>query len=55
MFKDIDISIYINKNLSKKKQLSYELSLEEKLQNIVSYPIDVRILNRAPLSFFFCY
>lgn len=52
-FRDIDIGIYTDKNLSKKKQLSYELSLEEKLQNIVSYPIDVRILNRSPLSFCF--
>lgn len=52
-FRDIDIGIYINKNLSKKKQLSYELSFEEKLQNIVSYPVDVRILNHAPLSFSF--
>lgn len=53
MFRDIDIGIYIDKNLSKKKQFSYELSLEKKLQNIVSYPVDVRILNHAPLSFSF--
>ena len=52
-FRDIDIGVYINKTLSKKKQLSYELFLEGKLQNIVSYPIDVRILNNAPLSFSF--
>jgi uncharacterized protein len=53
MFRDIDLGIYIHKNLSNKKQLSYEFALEEKLQNIVSHPVDVRILNHSPLSFSF--
>lgn len=31
--------------------LPVELDLEEKLYNMVQYPVDVRILNSAPLSF----
>ena len=52
-FRDIDIGIYTEKNLSKKNKLSYELSFEEKLQHHIFYPVDVRILNNAPLSFSF--
>jgi hypothetical protein len=52
-FRDIDIGIYTEKNLSKKNNLSYELSFEEKLQHHIFYPVDVRILNNAPLSFSF--
>ena len=52
-FRDIDIGIYTEKNLSKKNKLSYELSFEEKLQHHIFYPVDVRILNNAPLSFCF--
>lgn len=52
-FRDIDIGIYTEKNLSKKNQLSYELSFEEKLQHSIFHPVDVRILNNAPLSFSF--
>ena len=31
--------------------LDYELSLEIEIEDRVGYPIDIRILNNAPLSF----
>jgi len=31
--------------------LNFELDLENKLEKIVKYSVDVRVLNRAPLSF----
>ena len=52
-FRDIDIGIYIDANLSKKKVLKYELFLEDELSKKLSYPCDIRVLNHAPLSFKF--
>ena len=52
-FRDIDIGIYLNVNPPKKKVLEYELVLEDRLSKNLSYPCDVRVLNRAPLSFRF--
>jgi len=52
-FRDIDIGIFLNKNFSKKKVLTYELSLEEKLIELIPFPCDVRVINNAPLSFKF--
>ena len=31
--------------------LSFELDLEGALERLVKYPVDVRVLNQAPLSF----
>jgi len=52
-FRDIDIGIYLNVTPPKKKVLEYELVLEDRLSRNLSYPCDVRVLNRAPLSFRF--
>jgi predicted nucleotidyltransferase len=48
-FRDIDIAIYLKSNSS--AALQAELELETELYNIVQYPVDVRMLNNAPLSF----
>ena len=48
-FRDIDVAIYLKSTPA--ELVSMELDLEEKLYNIVQYPVDVRILNGAPLSF----
>ena len=50
-FRDIDVGIYLGhlEGLA----IDYELELEVALQNRFGYPFDVRILNRAPISF--CY
>lgn len=52
-FRDIDLAIYLNKSKAEKDVLGYELTLERELENIVNIPVDVRVLNDAPLSFRF--
>ena len=48
-FSDIDIGIITAMDLS--KPLDFELKLENRLEKLIKYPVDVRILNRAPISF----
>jgi predicted nucleotidyltransferase len=49
-FKDIDIGVYLNEIPS--SPLDVELELESELGHLVeNYFVDVRVLNRAPLSF----
>jgi predicted nucleotidyltransferase len=49
-FRDIDVAIYLKTIFS--SSLQVELEIEGELGKIVpKYPIEVRILNRAPLSF----
>lgn len=52
-FHDIDIALYLRKRMDEKEVLKYELSLEREVENIVNLPVDVRVLNHAPLSFRF--
>jgi len=52
-FRDIDIGIYLKKRLTKAQTVRYELALESQLQTLLSYPVDVRVLNHAPVSFRF--
>ena len=48
-FSDIDLGILTKNDIE--KTLNFELDLENQLERIVKYPVDVRVLNRAPLSF----
>ena len=48
-FSDIDIGIITAMDLN--KLLDFELKLENRLEKLIKYPVDVRILNRAPISF----
>jgi hypothetical protein len=48
-FSDIDIGIVTKVNPV--KALKFELDLEIRLEKIVGCPVDVRVLNYAPLSF----
>jgi predicted nucleotidyltransferase len=50
-FSDIDLAIFTKTQV--KKPLEFEIALEAELERICNYPIDVRIINKAPLSF--CY
>jgi len=52
-FRDIDLAVYLNINLSKKEILKYELHLEREISRKVNYPCDIRVLNNSPLSFRF--
>ena len=49
LFSDIDLGILITGDSI--KALNFELDLENRLEKIVKYSVDVRVLNRAPLSF----
>lgn len=49
-FKDIDIAVYLE--TIPVSPLKYELKMEAELMKVVRpYPVDVRLLNAAPLSF----
>lgn len=49
-FGDIDIAVYLDR--MPESCLDYELALEIECMNVLEkYPVDVRILNNAPLSF----
>lgn len=50
-FSDIDLGIFMEKTPA--QVLDYELRMENKLEKIIKIPLDIRILNIAPLSF--CY
>ncbi|MFZ5634010.1 MAG: type VII toxin-antitoxin system MntA family adenylyltransferase antitoxin [Bacillota bacterium] len=52
-FRDIDIALYLEKDLLGDRELKYEIDLEIKLEEVLTYPVDVRVLNHAPLSFQF--
>jgi predicted nucleotidyltransferase len=48
-FSDIDMGILIQNGLE--RALDFELEMENRLEKIVKYSVDVRVLNQAPLSF----
>jgi predicted nucleotidyltransferase len=48
-FSDIDLGI-LNR-IVLEKPLNFEIGLENQLEDIIIYPVDVRILNNAPISF----
>jgi predicted nucleotidyltransferase len=48
-FSDIDLGILFEGDV--KNPLDTEVELETQIQRVVKYPVDARILNRAPLSF----
>jgi len=48
-FSDIDLAILIDSLPD--DLLFFEIDLETELEKVVKYPVDVRVLNQAPLSF----
>jgi predicted nucleotidyltransferase len=53
-FRDIDLAIYADSTkVHKGRVLSYELELSGGLHYELGFPIDIKILNYAPLSFQF--
>ena len=50
-FKDIDLAVYLREQVLGRDNFLYEIHLEDALKPLVPFPIDVRILNNAPLSF----
>ena len=49
-FSDIDIGVFCNEKISK-EPLTFEFDLEEEIKSFTNLPVDVRIINHAPLSF----
>jgi len=48
-FRDIDIAIYLKED----EDVLYEVKLGVELEKILGFPVDVRVLNSAPLTFRF--
>lgn len=48
-FSDIDLGIVVGVDL--KSPLNFEIELENRLEKIAKFPVDVRVLNNAPISF----
>ncbi len=48
-FSDIDLGLIIKKDFA--KLMFFEFELENRLEKILNHPLDVRVLNRTPLSF----
>ncbi len=51
-FRDIDVGIFI-KEIGLKEAVYYALDLSQHLSSSISYPVDVRIINEAPIPFLF--
>jgi predicted nucleotidyltransferase len=49
LFSDIDLGILTQYDVE--RTLDFELKIENSLEKMVKYFVDVRVLNRAPLSF----
>jgi len=51
-FKDVDLAIFVNeKAIPKERALDFEISSSLKLEKNVKLPIDLKIINYAPLGF----
>jgi hypothetical protein len=48
-FSDVDLGVLTESELE--RPLNFEIDLENELEKLIKYPVDVRILNGAPLSF----
>ncbi|HHW42341.1 nucleotidyltransferase domain-containing protein [Desulfofundulus thermobenzoicus] len=49
-FRDIDIGIYLREeSIPRERALDYELSLGVELEGEIHYPLDVKVLNYAPV------
>jgi predicted nucleotidyltransferase len=53
-FRDIDIAVFVDgSRIPKEKALDFEMSISLRLEKIIKMPIDVKIINYAPLAFQF--
>lgn len=51
-FNDIDLALYLDERTAKKiKPVDFEIALALKIEKILNLPVDVKLLNFAPLSF----
>ena len=53
-FRDIDIGVYLTDDfLAQEDLLDYEIDMGLMLTDLVRFPVDVRVINKAPLPFQF--
>jgi predicted nucleotidyltransferase len=51
-FHDLDVAIWVDRNLvPASEDLNYAFSLAGELEHVLPYPVDVRVINDAPLPF----
>jgi hypothetical protein len=51
-FRDLDIGLFVNRTMvSTAADLDYGFTLADELEKVVSYPVEVRVINDAPLGF----
>ena len=48
-FADIDLGLLLDS--PPEEQVVYEMALETELENLIPYSFDIRVINRAPISF----
>jgi len=49
VFADIDLGLLLY--IAPEEPVTYEMSLETELEKLISYRIDIRVINQAPISF----
>ncbi|MFQ6072334.1 MAG: nucleotidyltransferase domain-containing protein [Methanosarcinales archaeon] len=49
-FRDIDLAFYLKK-IKKEEVIDYEIKISTEIEKKIKYPIDVKVLNYAPLGF----
>jgi len=49
-FRDIDLGIYIDETNAITKDKFYDIELSTKIEEIVRFPVDIIVLNRAPAA-----
>lgn len=51
-FRDIDVAVFVEEaKMSREKTLDFEILLALELEKIIKIPIDVKVINYAPLAF----
>jgi predicted nucleotidyltransferase len=51
-FRDLDIGIFVDRAIiHASTDLDYSFTLENRLRKALAYPVDVRVINDAPLGF----
>jgi uncharacterized protein len=51
-FRDLDVGLWVDREIvSKAQELAFGFDLAAKLEKVLSFPVDVRVINNAPLAF----
>lgn len=50
-FRDIDVAVFTDESIKKEEALDYEIDLSIEFEQTLHLPVDIKILNFAPLGF----